>query len=150
MDRRAATRQLGRDLARSGEIMRILFGLTVLACAVGLAAAAPASGPRSRPLPYYVVVQGAHTAEAVAIQQLTVFCPAGHHALGAGWSALVQTPPKTQGGAPGQAEGGLDQVRSMPDMAGAGWQVSGISLDAVRLKQPWRLVVRVVCMQVPG
>jgi hypothetical protein len=35
-------------------------------------------------------------------------------------------------------------------MQGAGWQVSGVSQDAVRLKQPWRLVVRVVCLQVPG
>ena len=43
-------------------------------------------------------------------------------------------------------EGGLNEVRSMPDMAGTGWQVSGISPDAIRLHQPWRLVVRVVCV----
>jgi hypothetical protein len=35
-------------------------------------------------------------------------------------------------------------------MAGTGWQVQGVSPDAVRLKQPWRLVVRVVCMQAQG
>ncbi len=130
--------------------MRILVGLTLLAISGGAAAAATTGGPPAKPTPAYVVVQGAHTAAAVAGQELTVYCPAGHHALGAGYSALVQTPPKAQGGPPGEAEGGLDQVRSVPDMAGTGWQVSGVSPDAVRLKQPWRLVVRVVCMQVPG
>lgn len=130
--------------------MRIAPGVVLLAFTAGAAAAAPTAGPPARPTPAYVVVEGAHTTAATAGQKLTVFCPAGHRALGAGWSALVQTPPHAQGGPAGQAEGGLDEVRSMPDMAGTGWQVSGVSPDAVRLKQPWRLVVRVVCLQVPG
>jgi hypothetical protein len=150
MDRRAATRQLVRDLASSGDIMRILLGLTALALSAGAAAAAPTAGPPARPPPAYVVAQGQTNAAAVGFQQLTVICPGGRHALGGGYSALVQTPPKTQGGPPGQQEGGLESVRSFPDMAGTGWQVSGVSPDAVRLKQPWRLVVRVVCMQVPS
>jgi hypothetical protein len=130
--------------------MRILFALTVLAFSAGGAAAAPDAGAPASPTPGYVVVQGTHTVEATAVQKLTVFCPARHHALGAGYSAVVQTPPKTAGGPPGQAEGGLDQVRSVPDMAGSGWQVSGVSPDAVRLKLPWALEVRVVCMPVPS
>jgi hypothetical protein len=95
-------------------------------------------------------VEGQHAEATGAWQQLTVLCPAGHKPLGAGYSAVVQTPPTAAGGRPGQAEGGLENVRSFPDMAGTGWQVQGISPDAVRLKAPWRLVVRVVCMQVPG
>jgi hypothetical protein len=35
-------------------------------------------------------------------------------------------------------------------MPGTGWQVSGFSPDAARSKQPWALVVRVVCMRTPG
>jgi hypothetical protein len=139
--------------------MRSLFGLTVLALAAsGSVAAAPGGGPSAkpapagpaRPVPAYMVVQGAHTLATDAVQELTVFCPASHHALGGGYSALVQMPPKTPGAAPGQAESGLDNVRSVPNMAGTGWQVSGAAPDAVRLKQPWQLVVRVVCMPVPS
>jgi len=114
------------------------------------AAGAAVSGAPPKPATPYLVVEGQHTAAAVGWQQLTVICPGGRKALGAGFSAVVQTAPKTAGGAPGQAEGGLEAVRSFPDMAGTGWQVQGISPDAVRTKQPWRLVVRVVCMQVPG
>jgi hypothetical protein len=140
--------------------MRGLIGLTVLALAAGgsAAAAAPGAVPSAkpalagpaRPVPAYVVVQGAHTRATDAVQELTVFCPSGHHALGGGYSALMQMPPKTPGGAPGQAESGLDNVRSVPNMTGTGWQVSGAAPDAIRLKQPWQLVVRVVCMPVPS
>jgi hypothetical protein len=136
--------------------MRPVLALSILAASAGAAdAAAPAAGPSRaaapvRPTPVYVVVEGSHTWATDAGQKLTVFCPAGRRALGAGYSAVVRTAPTAQGGQPGQAEGGLDRVRSFPDMQGAGWQVSGVSQDAVRLKQPWRLVVRVVCLQVPG
>lgn len=134
--------------------MRALPGLTLLALGAGASAAAAtaptAAPPRAAPAPYYVVVEGSHTAAATALQELTVFCPAGRRAQGAGYSAVFATAPKTQGGPPGQAEAGLDQVRSFPNMAGTGWQVSGVSPDAIRLKQPWRLVVRVICLQVPG
>jgi hypothetical protein len=111
------------------------------------AAASPAARPSNT---YYTVVEGSHSEAATAQQQMTVLCPGGRKAFGAGFSAVVRTPPTTQGGQPGLAEGGLDDVRSFPDNAGTGWQVSGVSPDAVRLKLPWRLVVRVVCMQVPG
>ncbi len=140
--------------------MRGLIGLTVLALAAGgsAVAAAPGGAPSAkpqpagptRPVPAYVVVQGAHTLATDAVQELTVFCPANHHALGGGYSALVQMPPKPPGGAPGHAESGLDNVRSVPNMTGTGWQVSGAAPDAIRLKQPWQLVVRVVCMPVPS
>lgn len=131
--------------------MRFVLGAIILAVSAGAADAAPPSAaPPARPAPAYLVVEGSHTAAAVAGQQLTVICPGGRHALGAGYSAVVQTPPKTQGGPPGQTEGGLDQVRSFPNLQGTGWQVSGVSPDAIRLKAPWRLVVRVVCLQVAG
>ena len=131
---------------------RLIVGLTLLALGAGGAAAAVSTTAPTpaRPLPYYVVVQGQHDEAAVAGQKLTVICPAGHKAFGAGYSALVRTPPTAAGGKPGYAEGGLDQVRSFPDMAGTGWQVQGVSPDALRLKQPWSLVVRVVCMQAPA
>jgi hypothetical protein len=131
---------------------QVTLGLTLLALAAGAAAAAVSTTapPPPKPTPPYAVVQGEHGEAAAGWQQLTVICPAGHKAFGGGYSALVHTPPTAAGGKPGYAEGGLDQVRSFPDMAGSGWQVSGISPDAVRLKQPWRLVVRVVCMQAPG
>ena len=107
----------------------------------------PAAAPApARPAPAYAVVQGQHTEGAGPFQQLTVFCPAGHRAFGAGFSALVRLPPKTPTSPPSFAEGGLDQVRSVPDIDGSGWQVQGVSPDAARLKQPWRLVVRVVCV----
>ena len=150
MDRRGAAGQLDRGRARPGEIMRIALGLTILAFAGGAAAAAPAAGPPARPGPAYMVVQGMHTPALDAGQKLTVFCPGGRHALGAGWSAVLLTAPKTPGGPRGQVEVGLDQVRSVPDMGGTGWQVSGVSPDAMRLKLPWALEVRVVCMQLPG
>jgi hypothetical protein len=96
------------------------------------------------------VVQGEHDESPAAGQQLTVICPDGRRAVGAGYSALLHAP-RTMAGAPATyGEGGLDQVRSMPDMGGSGWQVSGVSPDAARLKQRWRLVVRVVCVQVAG
>ncbi len=131
--------------------MRVALGLTLLAVAAsGAFAAVSTTPPPSRPSPYYEVVEGQHTTTADAGQRLTVMCPGGRHAMGAGYSAVISTPPTTAGGPAGQTEAGLDQVRSFPDSAGTGWQVQGISPDAVRLKLPWRLVVRVVCMQVPG
>ena len=143
--------------------MRSLAGLTALALLSvgGAAAAAPAASPPARapapttaapakPAGPYVVVQGMHTVTADPGQRLTVFCPAGHHVLAAGYSAVVRTAPAAQGGKPGTMEGGLDQVRSAPDMQGSGWQVSGFSPDAIRTKQPWALVVRLVCLHTPG
>jgi hypothetical protein len=137
--------------------MRIRLALFALALAATTASAAQTATPPPgatqtppRPAPPYVVVQGEHAEAAVFGQQLTVLCPAGHRAFGAGYSALVRGTPKTPTSPPVYGEGGLDQVRSMPDMGGTGWQVSGVSPDALRLKQPWKLVVRVVCMQTAG
>jgi hypothetical protein len=128
-----------------------VLGLGLVAGSAVVAAVPAAAPPAARTAnTYYMVVEGAHSEAATAQQQLTVLCPGGRKAFGAGFSAVVRTPPTTQGGQPGLAESGLDDVRSFPDNAGTGWQVSGISPDAVRLKMPWRLVVRVVCMQVPG
>ena len=139
--------------------MRLVLGLTILAASAGVAfAAAPASpvsappkaAAPAKPAPLYLVVQGSHTLSSDAGQKLTVFCPGGRRATGAGYSALFQAGPKTPGGPPQAAEGGLDQVRSFPDMQGTGWQVSGVSPDSTRLKLPWQLVVRVICVQIPG
>jgi hypothetical protein len=129
---------------------------TVAIAGVFAAAATSASGQAARPAPQpaakaappYVVVEGSTNVVVTEGTKLTVFCPAGHHAFGAGYSAVVRNVPKA--GAPVTfGEGGLTEVRSMPDMGGSGWQVSGISPDAVRLHQPWRLVVRVICMAAP-
>src|ERR1700678_3007905 len=133
--------------------LALLSGSAALAQTVALAqtAAAPprpaAPAPAPRPAPPYAVVEGASKEVTTAGTKLTVICPAGHRAFGAGYSALVRVPPAAANAPPAYAEGGLDYVRSMPDTAGTGWQVSGVSPDAVRLKQPWRLVVRVVCVQ---
>jgi hypothetical protein len=136
--------------------MRVVAVIGVLAFGGGAAFAAQtqtqtqASQPPARPAPPYVVVQGQHSEDASPGQSLTVVCPANHRALGGGYSAVVRQPPSGANPKIVYAESGLDQVRSFPDMAGTGWQVSGYSPEAVRLKQPWRLTVRVVCLQVAG
>jgi hypothetical protein len=131
----------------SGISMRsfaVFFGLALMSTT---AASAQTAAPPPKGAPPYVVVQGVSNEVATAGTKLTVLCPTGHRAFGAGYSALVRAPARSADAPPVDGEGGLDEVRSMPDVGGEGWQVSGVSPDAVRLKQPWRLVVRVVCVQ---
>jgi hypothetical protein len=134
--------------------MRIALGLAAaLLAATANAAPTPSlpSGPPApvAPAPPYAVVEGSHVEATTPAQSLTVLCPGGLHAYGAGFSAVIRQP--AAGSTPASSgESGLDNVRSFPDSAGTGWQVSGISPDAARLKLPWRLVVRVVCARAPG
>jgi len=144
-------------------VILVLTASTALAQPSGrgsrTAATAPAPSTRSppaapqQPVPPYAVVQAVHPDATTALQALTVQCPAGHRAFSAGFTALVRQPPAAGAAASAQpiyAESGLDSVRSMPDGRGAAWMVQGVSPDAVRLKQPWRLAVRIVCVQIPG
>jgi hypothetical protein len=132
----------------------LLFGLSLSLASAAIAA--PSAGSTATPpasaakvaAPFYVVVEGQHTEAATAFQSLTVLCPADHKAFGAGFSAVIRDAPKAGDKAPNFHEAGLDDVRSFPDANGGGWIIQGVSPDAVRLKQPWRLVERVVCVQV--
>jgi len=116
-------------------------------------AAAPGAPAAPVQAPPYAVVQALHADGTTPAQALTVQCPAGHRVFSAGFTALVRQPPAA-GAAPtaqpAYAEGGLDNVRSLPDGRGSAWLVEGVSPDAIRLKQPWRLAVRLVCVQIPG
>jgi hypothetical protein len=140
-----------RPASLAAALATVAIAAAMAASANGQAArpaAKPAQPQQGKAAPPYVIIERSTDIVLTAGANLTVFCPAGHRPLGAGYTAVVRNPPKA-GAAVTFTEAGLDWVRSMPDMAGTGWQVSGISQDAVRLHQPWRLVVRVVCLQTP-
>ncbi len=118
------------------------------AAVVPAAARGAQPAPAQRPAPTYVVVEGSHTEDAAVRQQLTVLCPATHRALGAGYTGVMTVPGAN--GAPALAPVGVDGVRSIPDSTGGGWQVEASAPDAARAQRPWRLVVRVTCLRVPG
>ncbi len=133
-------------------------GLALVASATGVAKAAPpppvaqtvrpaASAP---PRPGYAVVQGEHPENEDLFQSLTVVCPDRMKAFGAGFSAVIRNAAAKAGALSTYHEEGLDRVRSVPDSAGNGWQVEGIASGAATVKQPWKLVVRVVCVRVVG
>ena len=108
----------------------------------------PAVAAARGPVPRYVVVEGQHPDGPPGFQSLTVICPQGLRAFGAGFSAIVHVPPAKPGAQGGLAEEGVESVRSYPDSNGSGWRVEGQSATALRTHQPWRLAARVVCMRV--
>lgn len=60
----------------------------------------PATTPQPAP-PRYAVVEGAHPEGPPGMQALTVVCPGGLKAFGAGFSAVVRSPPKGRRAAAG-------------------------------------------------
>jgi hypothetical protein len=123
------------------------FGAWLGGAIVGMAAtsasAAPAAAPAARAAPTaprppaapqspgYAVVQAAHDASTDMYETVTVQCPTGLRVFGAGYAAVIRNPP-----AAGAAANGT------------GWQVQAYAPGAVATKQPWRLVVRAVCVRV--
>ena len=134
------------------------IGWLIVAAGLGLAGsvcAQTAATPKApvQPVPNYVIVQAEHADDASTVQWVTAQCPQGLRVLGAGFSAVIRNAPDKApptGGAarPAYHEEGLENVRSFPNAAGTGWQVSGVSPGALGSKQPWHLVVRAVCLRV--
>jgi hypothetical protein len=139
------------------------LGGAIVAMAAASACAAPAAAPAARaaptaprppaaaPSPGYAVVQAAHDASTDTYETVTVQCPTGLRVFGAGYAAVIRNPPPAGAAANAPVtthEEGLENVRSMPDANGTGWQVQAYAPGAVATKQPWRLVVRAICVRV--
>jgi hypothetical protein len=138
---------------RKDRFMRFAL-LAACAAVASLSAGAQNAPPPAVPpavsagaeLPAYVVVEGQFPRDELGQQALTVVCPGNHVVLGAGYTALVRWPAKAGKRRGELREGGVSNVRSLPDMNGRAWRVEAQSRDAQTLKTGWRLVVRVVCM----
>lgn len=139
----AALRAAGIVLA-----FAIAAGLMPATPSRGEPAPAPPASPEAAKAPAYAVVQGQHPESANPWQSLTIICPDGLKVFGAGFSAVVRDVAAPGAKAPAYHEEGLNNVRSVPDINGAGWRIEGVSPGAAASKQPWRLSGRLVCVRV--